>query len=159
MNSIYIPFLEKSNLLITDVVQRARIIESSIAIAISKNSVFPTAPLEDPANFYITQVLGNVRNCVSGWNENLIFDLKSCVDQVRAFWMIRYAAAFPADFVFNITKDCFFSSLFSVSLHLPAEQQEFMEQYKNEILQLSMDAAFVIKACVNTDNSTPPVNG
>jgi len=140
MNSIYIPFSKRADLVVTDATQKARILTSAIALAIANNGQMPSSEVEDATNFFVTNVLASVRSIASCWNENMVFDYRACTELARAFWMIRYNAAYPARIPFYSMHTCFFNAITGVERYMSQEQQDFLEKFKNEILQLTIAA-------------------
>ena len=109
-----------------------------------KIASIPSAPVDNPESYYLNHVLSMVRSDISIWNENVVFNLKECMDIVRAFWYIRYNAVYPINIVAYPFSTCFFNSVFGIDNYLSPEIQKFVEENRNEILSHSSIASATI---------------
>jgi hypothetical protein len=151
MKATYIPFNDQAGRQITDGTKRSEILAAAIGRAVANVMPLPTSQVDSPAGFFNVTCLPQVRELVSEWNENVVFNAKCATDYARAFWMLRYVAAHPnARPLYNGAYG-FFDTIGCVSTYFSEDQHAFLNENKETILALSTSASFLISAmeCVN----------
>lgn len=147
MKQEFIPFNQSADLNVTDTTQRGKIIALAVAHALANLAALPSSAVESPASHFNLQVAPEARSMISLWNENAVFDAKACLEYMRSFWMLRYAAVHPITRPLYSAENCsFFEATMGVGMYVPTELQPYLNQYKNQILFLSTSAAEVIFA-------------
>lgn len=146
MKTKFIAFHGQADRLITDPTKRSEILAAAIARAIANVQPLPSSAVDSAVNYFNTQVLPNVRNAVSDWNESMVFNTKSALDFARSFWMIRYNAAHPnARPLYDSPYD-FFCTTMGVNGYISEVQYNFLNEQKETILALSTSASFLLDA-------------
>jgi hypothetical protein len=140
----YIPFSQKVDSVVTNSVIRASIIAASLALATANMLHLPTTSVEDASSHFNFQVLPGVNQLVSEWNENMVFDARACIDQIKSLWMVRYTAAFPNSRPIYSFDLGFFETMFGVNTFISAEHRKFLDDNKNDILTIAIAASEII---------------
>jgi hypothetical protein len=144
MNLKFIPFIKETDTIITDITEKSKIISAALGLALSNLSHFPTSEVDNPTTYFNFNVLPTSKYILSEWNEDVIFDVKECVEQMRMFWLIRYTAAYPLSRPIYSFKLDFFETLIGVNTFTSECNHEFLDKYKNQILALSVIATNII---------------
>lgn len=137
MNTQFLPLTVAADRVIADASMRSRITGSAIATAIAAAMPLPSSPVDDPSNHYLLQVTARVRQIVSEFNENLVFDLRGTLEQTRQLWLVRYTAAHPTARPIYNAQYGFFDSLFGVGTYIAPEQYTFFNTNRDDILFLA----------------------
>ena len=144
MNSTYLGFNNAVNQLTSDSIQRSKIVAAAIAYAIATLAALPSSPVDSASNHFNMTVLPEARNIISDFNENLVFDCRDAVDQVRAFWMMRYTATHPLRTPIFSVERTFFENIIGVETFASPDFYEFVNKHKVDILSLYVVAAGII---------------
>lgn len=148
MNSVFLPFSQAADRLISDPTVRGRVLAAAVAQALSRMAPLPSSPVDVPSNTYNLQVAPSIREMASLFNEHIVFDMRCVQDCAQTFWMVRYAAAHPAIGRLIYDPACsFFDAVLGVDQYVSDELCTFLEAHKNIILELSMIATDTILAC------------
>ena len=150
MKPIYQSFNKNTDMMVGNPVNRARIIAAALAKAMCDLCPLPTSPVEGPSSYFNLQVLPALRPTVSDWNENMVFDARSCVDLIRAFWLLRYTAAHPISRPVYALDKSFFESIMGVGTFIASDTAVFFEENKQAILFLSTCAAEIANRQMNS---------
>jgi hypothetical protein len=118
-------------------VDRSKIVATALGLAVSALSTLPVTEVDSPAGHFTLQVLPEINNIVSEFNENTVIDCKLVVESARAFWMMRYTAAHPVSRPVYSINCTFFESLGGVGLYFSPEQVALYNLYKEQILTLA----------------------
>lgn len=77
-----------------------------VAMAIARAIVFklpmPAAKLDSPADGYTEQALPYIRAKISLLSDMFAMDASRTLELARKFWMMRYGATYPSEFVFAL---------------------------------------------------------
>jgi hypothetical protein len=144
MKAQYLQFNADVDRMVKDATVRARVVSAALAKAMSDLAQLPSAAVDNPANFFNMNVQAQMRNELSQWNENLVFDVRQCMDYIRMFWMLRYSAAHPASRpVYSL--DCgFFDCAFGVPTFVSDDACKFLNENKQAVLFLATSAAIIV---------------
>ncbi len=71
----------------------------ALGIALSRSIQLPSSAVESAENYYIDSVAVQVGHMAADFNEQTIVDLDLAVQTARAYWLIRYNTAFPAEVI------------------------------------------------------------
>ena len=85
-------FIKQINSLVPDIVIRNRVVACAVAAALSKTQDIPSAPVQDPSAYYITNIQPRLRTQLSDFNEGVVYDIRYAVEVVRSLWLVRYHA-------------------------------------------------------------------
>lgn len=85
----------------------ARILTASICL--------PSAPVEDPVNYYRVQCQLEIEQIVNQLNELIVLDRATIADFCMKFYQYRYASVHPANHVFAFNKGTAIEDFFSIS--------------------------------------------
>lgn len=144
MNPMYNSFKKDADRQVIDPSNRGKIIAAALAKALADLQHLPSSQVESPSNYFNTQVLPGIRVIISHWNENMVFDARSCVDHVRVFWMMRYTAAHPITRPIYSLERSFFECIFGVNTFVAPDTAVFLEANKQSILYLATCAAIIV---------------
>lgn len=156
MNALYLPFTQLADHVITDAISRARIVATTLALAASNLAALPTSAVDNPENHFQMQVLPAIRNTLSAFNENVVFDMRCALECARTFWMLRYTAAYPGVRPFS-RDDCnFFDALHGVTVLVSDDMCTFVNTHKKAIFQLLISAQGIL-AQLNEQAGQDPI--
>jgi hypothetical protein len=146
MDIKYLDFARNADRLVTDPSNRGRILATAVGIALASKLPLPSLQLDiSPENYFNTQVGLGAMDYISRFNEEIIFDTRYCREVVRAFWLLRYAAAYPGA-QFNAPPTLgFVDSVVGATLYLAPEMHQFCNDHKDAIFALVREALLVIK--------------
>lgn len=96
MKAVFVKLQDQLNMSVTDASLRVDVLTTAMALAHSRVTSLPSAPVSSPQAYYNQQVLPLVDECLTKMNEMLCFDLKCARNETRQFWMLRYGTAHPA---------------------------------------------------------------
>lgn len=130
---------------IIDKMQCSRIIALGVAVALANSAPVPTSQVENPASHYVSNVLASVRTQLSCINENVVFDCKAALEQVRSLWLLRYTAAHPTSRPIYSTSGSFFENLIGVGSFVAPELVEFANTHKQSVLLVAMAAGELLE--------------
>lgn len=157
MKTKFLAFNKNADSLIKDMTQRGKIIAASVALGMSNAAAMPTSPVTNPSSFFTLQVLPTMRNMVSDWNENLVFDARLCLEYIRSFWMIRYVSAHPSVRPVYAIDCSFFETLTGASTYVSPDNWKFLEENKAAILMLSMNVGAEVNVFAKSEDSVTAV--
>ncbi|EKD22682.1 MAG: hypothetical protein ACD_84C00012G0003 [uncultured bacterium] len=140
----FLPFYEESGRQNTDPTQTAKIHAAALAFAIANMVHIPTSMVENPASHFNLQLLPGINQTVSEWNEEIVFDARECIEQARAFWLIRYTAAHPNSRVIYSFDHSFFETMIGVNMFVSSDFAKFLDTYKAPVLSLAVLATTII---------------
>ena len=145
MNSKFLQFNERANLMITDAALHAAVVTSALALAISSTSHLPTTEVDNPTAYFNLQLTPGINVIVSEWCENMVIDPRAAVEQTRVFYLIRYTSAYPCSRVLYSANGDFFDTITGVNAFVPPELHAFLDgPCKMAILLLAIDATNLI---------------
>ena len=137
MNPIFTTFLKIADASVGDPTLRTRVMQTALALAISNSSNLPSSPVESPSSYFILQIQQRAKNIVSIFNESMIIDPKAILDDVRAFWTVRYNSAHPISRQLYAKEYSFFDGLAGVGLAISPLMYVFVNDNKASILFLA----------------------
>ena len=140
----YTPFQEYLNRNVAGSFDQSKVVTAAIALAVSRAAALPSGDLEDPDAYFAMQCLPAFNQQISEFNENIIFDLRACLEQARTFWNLRFYAAYPVNKTLYANGESFFDCLSGVNLLVPKETQTFLDTYKAWVFPLSIIAFDII---------------
>lgn len=152
MNPMYTSFKQAADRHILDQTVRGKIIAAALAKAVSDLQPLPTSQVDSPSSYFNTQILPAIRPTISFWNENMVFDARTCVDHVRAFWLMRYTAAHPISRPIYSLNRTFFESIIGLDTFVATDTNDFFNTHKQAILFLSTCAAEVVNKQQSVDH-------
>lgn len=135
-----------SNKFIKNTADRSRILTIAIALGIAYNVPIPSMRVDSADDFFNSQLSTGVRSDIGVWNDSAVINWKECIELVRKFWKIRYDTTYPEPIPTFLKASCFFESVFYVSRHFSAEQQEFFEKHNDEIIPITREVSGAIFA-------------
>lgn len=153
MKPEYISLMQEVDLYVKDPMERAKILGIAISAALANSSDMPSTEVEDPSTYFINQVSTTIRSLVSDLNENVVFDLKQVMENVRVFWMLRYHALYP--YVKNVffSTHTFFENLYGAGATIPPDLYEYANCNKEAISKLMPTVNSIVYSLGETDAS------
>lgn len=139
MDTRYIPFTQAIDSIVKSAPDRSKIIAHALALALSRRLPLPSSENMDIDSYYTLQLLGTVRDTLSGFNEEVIFDLRCALELTRQFWMMRYSNVYP-DMTWMDMQRGFFDIVTGATKFFSMDTTAFVNQYKLEVLELSTRA-------------------
>lgn len=124
-----------SRQLVTDVFDRQISIEASLALYLAQSSPLPASAVTSPNVFYIQQVKSLINARLNLFNEAHVINLDRVEDMARAFWTMRYYAAF-VPLLNPETKSGFVDGLVRADVLLDEETHAFLNKNKAAIFRL-----------------------
>lgn len=121
-----IDFTKQYETLVTEVIDRQKVVASAIAVALVKDQDIPTSAVNDPSAHYINQISPRLRIALSDFNEGVVFDIRYALELARQLWLVRYFACHGT----------------VVSMFKP--EFSFIENYMGASQALSQDLAAVL---------------
>jgi cbb3-type cytochrome oxidase subunit 1 len=147
MDIKFLEFSRYADKFITDPSVRGKIIGAAVGIAIANKLALPSLQLEvEPSNYFNTQVALGASDLIARFNEEVVFDTRYCREAMRAFWLLRYSAAYPGAQFYVEAKLGFVDSIVGATLYLAPEMHEFCNAHKDEIINLVREGMEIIKA-------------
>lgn len=145
MDIKFLGFSRYADQYIKDPSVRGKIIGAAVGIAIANKLNLPSLALEvEPSNYFLTQVALGANHYIADFNEQVVFDTRYCRDAMRAFWLLRYSAAYPG-LQYNVEASMgFVDSWAGATLWLADDMHCFVNEHKNEIFNLIREAMTVI---------------
>lgn len=137
MDSRFLSLQASLDQLVTNAVDRNKTLTIAIADAVSDHLSLPSAPVENALSYFTLQTQLQVNSIVGQFNENIIFNSSHCVEFIKAFWMIRYCAAYPCVRPAWANECSYFDNKFGVNSHLSSDDLAFMNVNKQILVQLS----------------------
>jgi hypothetical protein len=125
---------------------RRCVIAAGVAMAVARALALPTACTDAPGQYYNYNNLQIAKELIGAFNEECVFDVKECLDEVREFWMLRYTAAHPADVPVYDASIGFYDNVLGCARFVDQESRCFNNQYKTQIFAIQIAASSVIKA-------------
>ena len=144
MKPQYFEFTQTADSVIRDGTVRSRILAAAIAFAFARSALLPSSPVEVPAAHFNSQVKQQLSQALSEFNENVVFDLRSSVELLQVFWLMRYTAAHPGQIISAVSECSFFDAFTGAHLLVSSADCEFLNTYKKEILLMAAAACKVI---------------
>lgn len=144
MKLSYIEFNKQVDCIVTNAPDRSRIVAAAIALAVALAAPLPSSEVSDATNHYQMNVQLAVRQKIYAMNEGAVFDAKGAEELARQFWLLRYHTLFPKDVNFMYQQYGFFDTMMGVSVIVPPEGCEFVNQYKREIFSLVPQARCLV---------------
>lgn len=146
MKTEYIAFnhaLSKSGI---DPVDQGDAAGIAIAQAIADVLPLPSAPVEDLEEFYRNSQFETARQYINAFNENVTVSADEVVQNVRAFWCLRYNMTFPSINPIRLAGDYgYFDTIMGVGLYVADKTHKLANEYKSDVLQLYAAARYIIE--------------
>lgn len=152
MDIKYLEFAKSADRLVKDASNRGRVIGVAVAVALASKLSLPSLSLDvEPSNYFNTHVALTAGDDISRFNEEVIFDTRYCREALRAFWLLRYSAAFPGA-QFNTPPTLgFVDSVVGATLYLAPEMHAFCNEHKEVIFMLTAEALRILGATGSHD--------
>ncbi|SAK83869.1 hypothetical protein AWB81_04246 [Caballeronia arationis] len=148
MKPQFISFYNRADTAISSLGDRGRIIGTAVALAASRLVSIPSAPVDAPSTHYNFTVLPQVMELIAGFNEQVVFDVKHALAQVREFWFLRYHAVHPCGQVIIDLDLGFYDNLLGVAEWVDGDSHQFNNEHKVEILALAQLAFDLMNGAV-----------
>jgi hypothetical protein len=145
MDIKFLGFSRYADTYIKDPSERGKIIGAAVGIAIANKLSLPSLALEvEPSNYFLTQVALGASNYIADFNEEVVFDTRYCREAMRAFWLLRYSAAYPG-LQYNVEAKLGFVDCWAgATLWLADDMHQFVNDHKDEIFNLVREAMTII---------------
>lgn len=146
MDIKYLEFSRAVDRTVTDASTRGRIIAIAVGIAIASKISLPSLSLEvEPSNYFNAQMAMGANEYIGKFNEEVVFDTRYCREAVRAFWLLRYSAAYPgAQFHVPPTLG-FVDSVVGATLYLAPDMHCFCNENKEAIFAIVREALCLVQ--------------
>lgn len=136
--------LNQTQLAVEDSTCRGTLLALALGLAISRSISLPSSAVQEPDDFFNTSIQ-EIRRHISGFNENMVFDMREAEQMVRAMWMIRYNAMYPRQYpLLAFQGQSFTDALMGVGNVLSPAMTEFANKYAMPIFLLSNVCAEVL---------------
>jgi len=130
---------------------RGCVIAAGVALAVARALSLPTACTDTPGQYYTFNNLQIAKEFIGEFNEQVVFDTKEALEEVREFWMLRYTAAHPASLPVYDLAIGFYDNLLGVPKFVDKESRAFNNKYKAQIFAVQVAASRVIKQLQTCD--------
>jgi hypothetical protein len=145
MNPTAISANNSINATLPDPTTRGPVLAAALGLAMARDALLPSSPVEDESNYFNMNALPTVRQKLSTFNENIIVDINATLQWTRAFWMIRYSAAHPRNYIMaDASTVNFFESLVGADTMISQEQRNLLDLNRLAVFSLSCDLAVVL---------------
>lgn len=128
-----IDFIKQTQTLVTDIVDRNRVIACAVAVALVKKQDIPSSPVEDPAAHYITNISPRLRQYLSDFNEGVVFDIRYAVEVARSLWMLRYYACHGSTVSMFKPEYSFIENFTAGSMTIPEDVKTLLNKHQSSI--------------------------
>lgn len=135
--------IAESNIAIEDV---ANFTELVIAYTISRKLPLPTTLQNNYQEYYTTHYFASVRQELASINEDLVFSVRITAEYVRAFYLIRIAAAYPVNSLFISGANSFFDTVAKVDQYISQANIDLLNRYKKQVLDISVQLSLLLEA-------------
>ncbi len=137
-------FIRQSNTLVTDSLDRAKIVASAVAVALACAQDIPTSPVQDPAAFYINTISPRMRSQMSAFNEGAVFDIRYALELARGLWLTRYFACHGVQTKMYKPENTFLENFTGAAQAVPPDMQAMLNRYQVAVGLLSTSVASIM---------------
>jgi hypothetical protein len=145
MKVSFLRFVQTINNLAGMDTDRGCVIAGGVALAVARALPLPTACTDAPGQYYTFNNLQQAKELIAEFNEQVVFDVKECLDETREFWMLRYNAAHPPALPVYDVSIGFYDNLLGVPKFVDKESHSFNNKFKAQIFAVQVAASSVIK--------------
>lgn len=144
MKTEMLDFVAQAEQQVTDASLRAKVIATAIAVALATSQHLPSSEVENASAYYNTQVMPAVTRAVSLFNEVIVFDARSAVDQARQLWQLRYASAFGTPILDYNQEGNFFDKFLGINTYISDTLRCHVDAHQKAIISLSQFARGIV---------------
>lgn len=120
-----------------DMEQRRKIFSYALATVLARKLPIPTAPVESPAAYFISNVEQQVSDIASSFNERVSIDYELVRDFTQKLWAIRYFSVHNDTTVGSFYPFNFFEILAGIGNNVDEKTYQYVNEYKVAIIDLS----------------------
>ncbi len=129
-----------------DLEQRRKIFSYALAVVLSRMFPIPTAPVESPAAYYMSNVETQVKDVASFFNERIVIDYEIVRDFCQKLWAIRYFSVHNTANVASFYPYNFFEIVAGIGNNIDEKTYAYVNEYKVAIIDLSNAISRVVVA-------------
>lgn len=125
---------------------RGEVIKHAVAIAVALEQPVPNIPVSSPEQHLMDHIEAGVRVLLSDLNEGFVFDVTGALRYVRAYWLMRYAAANPGIMLGIPTQYPYsvFETILGIPSYISPDMAEMANKHKCCILELAAQLRSII---------------
>lgn len=120
-----------------DLEKRRQVFSYALAVVLARVLPLPTAPVESPAAYYISNIEQQVREIASAFNEKVIVDYEIVRDFTQKLWSIRYFSVHNTANIASFYPYNFFEIIAGIGNHIDEKTYAFVNEQKVAIIDLS----------------------
>lgn len=137
-------FIRQSNTLVTDALDRSKVVASAVAVALASAQDIPTSPVQDPAAFYINTISPRMRSQISAFNEGAVFDIRYSLDLARGLWLTRYFACHGVQTKMYKPENTFLENFTGAAQAVAPDIQALLNKYQAPIGLLATSVSTIM---------------
>lgn len=140
-------FLTYAKTRIEDKTQLKKAISIALGIAISRHIDLPSSRVDSAQLYYMNTPASIADQLIGAFNEGLIINFELASATARAFWLVRYANAHPAEFLTipNADEKAVLPALIGIGHVIPPDTHDFCKDNLQAMVSLINRCAEVIK--------------
>lgn len=126
------------------------LLSMALGKVISSSLSLPSGNVINPNEFYITTLLGQVREFVSYFSDMVVIDTTRVLETTRMLWLVRYKVAFPGNALYCINEQSPESVFLGYSSVLSVVDFKFIEDNLMELVLINNELNKIFQELTGT---------
>lgn len=138
-----------------DLEKRRQVFSYALAVILSRVLPLPTAPVESPSAYYISNIEQQVREIASAFNEKVVIDYEIVRDFTQKLWSTRYFSVHNTANIASFYPYNFFEIVSGIGNYIDEKTYAFVNEQKVAIIDLSNAIARIITKVEEATEEVP----
>ena len=117
--------------------QKRKIFSFALAVILSRHLPVPTAPVESPSSYFISNIESQVRDLSNAFNERISIDYEIVRDFTQKLWGIRYFTLHNVRNIGSFYPFNFFEIISGIGVSVDEKTYAYVNEHKVAIIDIS----------------------
>ena len=126
----------------------------ALSVVLSRYLPIPTAPVESPSSYFISNIENQVREAAGAFNERIPVDYEIVRDFTQKLWAIRYFSVHNNANIGSFYPFNFFEIISGIGNNIDEKTYAYVNEYKVAIIDLSNTISRILSAKKESDTNS-----
>lgn len=135
--------------------QRRNVFSYALSVVLSRYLPIPTAPVESPSAYFVSNIENQVREAAGAFNERIPVDYEIVRDFTQKLWAIRYFSVHNTANIGSFYPFNFFEIIAGIGNNIDEKTYAYVNEYKVAIIDLSNAISRILSTKKADDEVAP----